>query len=73
VLGNVLEWCHDRFDDYPTGSIIDPWGAASGSSRVFRGGSCHHYANLARAGSRGQSTPDDRSRWLGFRLVRSVD
>lgn len=73
IVGNVLEWCHDRYDDYPTGDIIDPWGAATGSSRVFRGGSCHHYGNLARAGSRGQSTPDDRSRWLGFRLVRSVD
>ena len=39
--GNVWEWTADRFQaTYPTGNpVVDPTGPASGSDRVFRGGS----------------------------------
>ena len=36
--GNVFERCQDWHDDYPSGSVTDPTGAASGFDRVVRGG-----------------------------------
>jgi formylglycine-generating enzyme required for sulfatase activity len=36
--GNVSEFCTDYFDAYPSGSVTDPTGPVSGSSRVLRGG-----------------------------------
>jgi len=36
--GNVKEWCADWLGSYPTGTSVDPQGAASGVHRVARGG-----------------------------------
>src|SRR5262249_24585612 len=37
--GNVGEWVEDWKGDYPSGTVTDPAGPSSGSSRVYRGGS----------------------------------
>jgi formylglycine-generating enzyme required for sulfatase activity len=37
--GNVWEWCQDWWGDYPGWIAVDPQGPATGSCRVFRGGS----------------------------------
>jgi formylglycine-generating enzyme required for sulfatase activity len=37
--GNVREWCEDWYGDYSADDQVDPTGPASGSARVFRGGS----------------------------------
>ncbi len=67
MLGNVWEWCEDRYDDYPSGPVSDPVGPASGSSRVFRGGSWYYGAPYCRSANRGRRSPSIRH-YGGFRL-----
>ena len=73
MIGNVCEWCQDRYDeDYYTESpTSDPCNldSSSGSLRVFRGGSWSCYAQFCRSASRNGSTPDRRDGALGFRPV----
>jgi formylglycine-generating enzyme required for sulfatase activity len=65
--GNVWEWCWDRYGDYPGGAQTDP----AGAYRVRRGGSWSGSARYLRSASRYSYAPAVRSRYLGFRLVRS--
>ena len=39
MSGNVHEWCQDWFGNYSSNSLTDPTGPASGTERVYRGGS----------------------------------
>jgi formylglycine-generating enzyme required for sulfatase activity len=71
MLGNVWEWTGDWYDTYPA-TVTDPLGAGTGSTRVFRGGSCRYSARDARAAFRSRGSPDIRWRLLGFRLVRTA-
>jgi len=69
--GNVFEWCQDWLGDYPSGSVTDPTGAASGSARVYRGGSWDDYAGSCRSANRYRNSPEFRDDYLGFRVLRS--
>jgi formylglycine-generating enzyme required for sulfatase activity len=69
--GNVLEWCQDWYDDYPSGAVTDPMGPDSGSSRVCRGGSWRYVTGGCRSAFRMQFTPFMQLNFLGFRVVRS--
>ena len=69
--GNVFEWCFDWIDRYPSGTITDPTGAASGSHRVDRGGSYLNEAAPCRSAARYVCPPGDRHDRLGFRLALS--
>ena len=69
--GNVWEWCSDWFGKYPNGSVTDPIGPASGSSRVLRGGGWNRNASHCRSARRRDFTPDSRYIFLGFRVVMS--
>ena len=37
MLGNVMEWCADRYGSYPSEACVDPQGPDSGSAHVTRG------------------------------------
>ena len=70
MLGNVREWVQDRFGLYPGGSVTDPKGPASSSTRVNRGGSWLNDAGYCRVSSRSLLLPGARLSTLGFRLLR---
>ncbi len=70
MSGNVWEWCWDILGDYSDSAQYDPIGSASGSSRVFRGGSWFSYASHCQVTIREGGRPSGGSGYRGFRLAR---
>jgi formylglycine-generating enzyme required for sulfatase activity len=70
--GNLYEWCNDLVDSYG-GTVTDPVGASTGSSRVLRGGYWNIYAQYCRSAARYDNPPEHSSQYRGFRAVRSAD
>jgi formylglycine-generating enzyme required for sulfatase activity len=71
MIGNVFEWCSDRYDDYPSGDVTDPKGPSSGRSRVLRGGFWNDDAGSARSAFRSSDVPGFRWNRTGFRPALS--
>jgi formylglycine-generating enzyme required for sulfatase activity len=69
MSGNVWEWCLDRYGEYPSGPVTNPAGPATGSNRVFRGGSWIYLASYCRMAFRHNNTPTLVSTNIGFRVV----
>lgn len=71
--GNVWEWCQDAYASYPSAAVVDDPAVlgASGSYRVFRGGSFGSFARSTRSAFRRRGTPDDRYVGMGVRLLRT--
>eukprot|EP00051_Salpingoeca_urceolata_P002219 m.48197 g.48197 ORF g.48197 m.48197 type:complete len:697 (+) comp11979_c0_seq1:470-2560(+) len=71
VVGNVEEWCADWFGPYPGSEQRDPIGPADGDFRVTRGGSHSTYLYYLRSSNRAGGLPQDKSLYIGFRLVEA--
>jgi formylglycine-generating enzyme required for sulfatase activity len=70
MIGNVWEWCQDRYGAYPAGSVIDPQGPATGAGRVIRGGYWYGGAYQCRSARRDFGfDPGSRGGGIGFRVV----
>ena len=74
--GNAYEWCLDWYQDdvQVLAQEVDPVGAASGSSRVRRGGSWCFAVGICRSACRYYSEPSSAggSDAYGFRLSRTL-
>jgi formylglycine-generating enzyme required for sulfatase activity len=70
VHGNVLEWCQDWYGTYPATPQTDPSGPITGPGRVIRGGSWFSNAKNCRAAARFYWSPNAKSDFIGFRLIR---
>lgn len=73
MSGNLCEWCQDWYssDYYANSPSKNPKGPSSGSCHVLRSGSLGSDAKYCRVSNRGYNTPDDWSRYYGFRLALS--
>ena len=72
MLGNVWEWCEDRYGSYSPTAVTDPVGNEQ-ELRVARGGSFGDSAAKVRAANRLAVRQDMRTLYLGMRLVLAVD
>ena len=72
MLGNVLEWMHDRHQlDLGSASAIDPVGLATGPFRVMRGGSFEDAPDCLRSAYRAEGSGSFVH--VGLRCVRTAD
>jgi formylglycine-generating enzyme required for sulfatase activity len=69
MSGNVWEWCSDWYGNYPGGSVTNPQGAVSGSTRILRGGCWNYNADFCRSAYRGSADPTTMDIKYGFRVV----
>lgn len=71
MIGNVSEWCQDRYGAYDASSMaVDPQGPLEGESHVVRGGSWGTRVSLGRAAAREASV--DGANDIGIRVVLEV-
>jgi formylglycine-generating enzyme required for sulfatase activity len=75
MLGNVAEWCQDRYDAYPIGVVEDAEDPdrRDTDSRVYRGGAYFNHATSMRAAQRTGERPAFRFGNVGFRVARTID
>ncbi len=72
MSGNVWEWSSDWYGDYPSGSVTDPEGPSSGSSRLVRGGTWANSDAFCRSAIRySRFAPDYAESRIGFRVART--
>jgi formylglycine-generating enzyme required for sulfatase activity len=69
MSGNVVELCWDWLGDYTADSQSDPTGPATGTNRVYRGGS-YITADAALHSAYRTGAPPEQRGMFGFRCVR---
>lgn len=69
MSGNVWEWCQDWWDVYSDGSVVNPTGPASGTTRVCRGGCMMSHVRFCRVSCRMDYASNTRRADVGLRLA----
>ena len=74
MLGNVSEWVQDAYDAtyYAQSPAKDPTGPSFGQHRVARGGNWCHGAAFCRSAQRFHFAPNERSGFIGLRVLRET-
>lgn len=73
MAGNLYEWIHDWYDDYPAGAVSDPRGPDEGAWHFVRGGSWGNYSEYLRSSNRTFDNPGYIYYFIGFRVVRATN
>ena len=71
MVGNVWEWTHTLYKDYPYKLVDGRESDEDLGRRVLRGGSFNRDIRFTRCASRGNNVPDTRGYALGFRVCIS--
>ena len=72
MAGNVWEWCLDFYQPLPGAPKRNPRGVASGSTRVYRGGSWKSRFTNLRASARSSVAATYASNDVGFRVACEI-
>ena len=72
MRGNVWEWCWDWVAPFSGAPATDPQGPAKGEDRVLRGGCWRNPPGYCRSAARDFDVPEDRSGFVGFRVVAEI-
>jgi len=72
MAGNIWEWCQDWYGSFTSTGVTDPQGPASGTQRVFRGGTFNSTGAGCRSANRDKTNPALGANTIGFRIVLAV-